>query len=147
MILLQRLARVAVLAGLLVTVSGTAGAASVTCRLSYAIDGWSIFYQQYDGTGTVRCDNGQQRSVAIRVRGGGVSLGKMEINQGSGRFSAVDSIDEVFGTYVAVDGQGGATVSGEGRAMTKGKVGLTVSGTGRGWALGVAFSGFTLEAQ
>jgi hypothetical protein len=143
----MRVARGLVLAAVVTVAAGSAEAKPGVCRIDYRIDGWSIFFQSYDGSGTVTCDDGQRRAVAIRLRGGGVTLGKMEINKGKGKFSEVESIEEIFGTYVAVDGQAGATLAAEGRVMTRGKVGLVISGTGRGWALGVSFGGFTIESR
>ncbi len=120
-------------------------AGMTTCRMNYNLKGWSFIYKQYKGSGTVTCENGQSARVRIVSRGGGLTVGKSEISGGIGRFSGVTGIDEVYGTYAAVDGHAGATRSAEGWAMTKGEVSLTLSGTGRGFDLGVALSGFTIK--
>lgn len=124
-----------------------AAATMTTCKMTYSLKGWSVFYKEYKGSGTVTCQNGQRASVSVVARGGGVTFGKSEINNGRGVFSKVKDIREIFGTYVAVDGHAGATRSAEGRAMTKGEVSLALYGTGRGFDLGFSFGGFTIERK
>jgi hypothetical protein len=120
-------------------------AGMTTCRMTYDLKGWSFFYKKYDGRGFVRCRNGQRANVRIVARGGGLTLGKSEIDDGRGRFTQVKDISEIFGTYVAVDGHAGATKSVEGWAMTKGEVSLAISGKGRGFDLGFSLGAFTIE--
>ncbi|MEE9607467.1 MAG: hypothetical protein V3U03_06970 [Myxococcota bacterium] len=124
-----------------------AAAEMTHCTIHYSLSGWSAFYMRYDGSGRVTCENGQRASVALRVRGGGVTFGKSQIDRGTGTFSEVEDISEVFGSYVSVGGHAGATQSGEGWAMTKGQVSLVLSGTGRGFDLGFAFAGFTITRR
>ena len=126
-------------------VASPALAGMTTCRMNYNLKGWSLFYKQYDGTGTVTCENGQSATVQIKVRGGGLTIGKSEISGGVGRFTGVTGIDEIYGTYAAVDGHAGATKSAEAWAMTKGEISLALSGTGRGFDLGIALTGFTIK--
>ena len=115
-----------------------------SCALTYSLQGWSFFYQEYRGNGFISCRNGQKAHVAIVSRGGGVSFGKSEINDGKGVISRVRSLNEVFGTYVFLDGHAGATRSVEGRIMTKGEVSLALSGFGRGFDLGVTVGTFSI---
>jgi hypothetical protein len=124
-----------------------AAAEMTTCRMTYSLKGWSVFYKQYDGGGSVTCQNGQRSSVRLAARGGGVTFGKSEIDNGRGTFSEVKDISEIFGTYVAVDGHAGATKSAEGWAMTKGEVSLALSGKGRGFDLGFSFGSFSIEPR
>ena len=135
----------ATLAGLFAVAPAVAG--DVSCRLAFDMSGWSAFYKIASGTGTVRCDNGQSLAVRIEARGGGLSVGKSEIRDGRGDFSAVRDIREVLGTYVAAEAHAGAAKSSKAQAMTKGDVSLALAGTGKGWDLGVAFGAFTLEAR
>lgn len=74
-------------------------------------------------------------------------MGKSEIDSGTGVFSDLKSIDEIYGTYVSVDGHAGAIKSVEGRAMTKGEVSLAMSGKGRGFDIGFSIAGVTIEPQ
>jgi hypothetical protein len=122
-------------------------AAMTSCKVSYKLKGWSFFYKEYKGNGTVSCENGQRANVKILTRGGGVTLGRSEINNGKGVFSAVTNINEIYGTYVVLDGHAGATVSVEGQVMTKGKVSLAISGRGRGFDLGASLGAFTISAR
>jgi hypothetical protein len=124
-----------------------ASAKMTSCKLTYGLKGWAAFYQKYTGSGTVTCANGRSARVEVATRGGGITFGKSEIDTGTGTFSAVKDIDEIFGTYVAVDGHAGATRSAEGRAMTKGEVSLAMSGTGRGFDLGFSFGAFTIRRR
>src|SRR5438132_12609647 len=69
------------------------------CTMKYNLKGWSAFYKTAGGTGTIRCDNGQKADVRLSARGGGLTAGKTEIRDGTGYFSHVSSIDELFGRY------------------------------------------------
>ena len=124
-----------------------AAADMTTCTLSYTLKGWSFIYKQYKGSGTVTCTNGQTAEVSIVTRGGGLTVGKSEIEDGKGVFSDVKDIAEVFGTYVSASAGAGATKSAEAQAMTKGEISLAISGTGRGMEIGVAFGSFTIERK
>jgi hypothetical protein len=116
-----------------------------SCRVEYSIEGWSFLYKDYKGVGIVRCVNGQQANVSIVSKGGGVTFGKSKIDRGTGTFSKVYDIKEIYGTYFSIDGHAGAVSSVEGRAMTKGEVSLVLTGKGRGFDFGFSFSGFTIK--
>ena len=135
----------AVAAVLLAALPASAG--MTACKLQYSLKGWSFIYKQYKGSGTVTCENGQSAEVSIVTRGGGLTVGKSEIENGKGVFSEVKDIAEVFGTYVSASAGAGATKSVEAQAMTKGEISLAISGTGRGMEIGVAFGSFTIERK
>lgn len=120
-------------------------AAEVTCKMSFEMSGWSVFYKTASGTGTIKCTNGQSAAVKLEAKGGGLTVGKSSIENGQGEFSGVKSIDEVFGSYVAAEAHAGAVKSSKAAVMTKGEVSLALSGTGRGWDLGVAFGALTIS--
>lgn len=122
-----------------------AAAANVTCKLSFTMKGWSAFYKTASGSGTVQCSNGQTMSVKMDAKGGGLTVGKSSIEDGHGEFSAVGSIDELLGSYVAAEAHAGAVKSSQAQVMTKGEVSLALSGTGRGWDLGIAFGRLTIS--
>lgn len=125
----------------------SASAQGTSCRLSFDMSGWSVFYKTASGTGSVSCDNGQRMGVKITAKGGGLTVGKSEIRGGRGDFSGVGSIREVLGTYVAAEAHAGAVKSSKAQVMTKGPVSLALAGTGEGWDLGVAFGAFTIEPR
>ena len=126
------------------TVADAAGA-NVTCKLSFTMSGWSAFYKTASGSGTIKCSNGQSRTVKLSAKGGGLTVGKSTIEDGHGEFSAVTGIDELLGSYVAAEAHAGAVKSSQAQVMTKGEVSLALSGTGRGWDLGIAFGKLTIK--
>ncbi|HLA72899.1 MAG TPA: hypothetical protein VK624_15440 [Steroidobacteraceae bacterium] len=129
------------------TFGGPAYAGSVDCKLKFTISGWSAFYKRSDGTGTITCTNGQSMRVHLRARGGGPSVGKSTIKNGTGEFSGVDNITELLGSYVSAEAEAGAVKSAKAHVVTKGEVSLALSGTGEGWELGVAFGKFQITRR
>jgi hypothetical protein len=117
----------------------------VKCELTYSLKGWSAFYKTAKGEGTVTCDNGESAAVSLRVKGGGLTAGKTEIIDGTGAFSGVKNIREIFGTYAAGTAHAGAVKAAEAAVYTKGEVSLALSGKGRGFSLGVDFGKFTIK--
>ncbi len=120
-------------------------AGEISCRMTFQLSGWSVFYKTAKGTGTVRCSNGQTRHVTLRAKGGGLTFGKTHIENGIGKFTGVYDIREVLGHYANAEAHAGASKSADAQVLTKGNVGLALSGKGSGWNLGVAFGAFTIE--
>lgn len=119
----------------------------VHCDLTFTLKSWSAFFKSGKGEGTVACENGERAQVRIKVKGGGLTVGKSEILDGKGKFSEVKGISEIFGSYAAAGAHAGAVKSSEAVAMTKGEVSLALAGTGRGFDLGVAFTRFTIRPK
>ena len=119
----------------------------LTCRLDFSMSGWSIFYKTASGTGTVRCSNGQSMAVRIETRGGGLSVGKSRIDNGTGTFAGVKSINDVLGGYAAAEAHAGAVRAAKAQVVTKGPVTLALAGTGDGGDLGVAFGSFIISRR
>jgi hypothetical protein len=134
----------AILAGL--PSAATAGG-DVKCTLSFQMSGWSVFYKESSGSGTIKCPNGQSMAVNLQAKGGGLSFGKSTINDGRGEFSGASSINELIGTYVSAEAHAGAVKSAKAQVVTKGEVSLALSGTGRGWDLGVAMGNFIISRR
>jgi hypothetical protein len=132
------------LAGLGVAAPAQA-AGDIDCRMQFQLSGWSAFYKRAEGSGTIRCYNGQTMHVHIRAEGGGLTFGKTEIDDGEGRFTGVYDIHEVLGHYASAEAHAGAQVSADSQVLTKGNVSLALSGKGRGWNLGIAFGAFIIE--
>lgn len=120
---------------------------SVKCHLKFTVSGWSFFYKESKGTGTISCSNGQSMGVTIRTVGGGLTVGKSTIDNGHGEFSAVSNISELLGSYASGEAHAGAVKSSHAEVVTKGEVSLALSGTGRGWDLGVAFGKFEIRRR
>ena len=124
----------------------SAMAGDLTCKMTYNLTGWSVFYKTASGTGNITCDNGQTLSVKIETKGGGLSFGKYKIRNGFGQFANVNDIRDVLGSYATAEAHASADKSASAQAMTNGDVSLSLAGKGEGWSLGVAFSKFTIEA-
>jgi hypothetical protein len=121
--------------------------AKVRCEMTFRMSGWSVFYKTSSGTGVVKCSNGQSARVKLEARGGGLTVGKSEIEAGIGDFSPVGSINELFGSYVSAEAHAGAVKSVKAQAMTKGTVSLALAGKGSGFDLGIAFGSLSIERQ
>ncbi|CAN5719594.1 hypothetical protein BH23PSE2_BH23PSE2_08520 [soil metagenome] len=124
-----------------------AQAANLTCKMNYSLSGWSFFYKRATGTGTVTCSNGQRLAVRLTAHGGGPTVGRYSIPNGFGEFAGVSTIRDVIGTYASAGADAAAGKAATAQAMTKGDVSLALSGTGEGWNLGVAFTGFNIQAR
>ena len=124
-----------------------AQAALTDCKMTFSMKGWSIFYSTASGTGTITCENGQHADVTLEAKGGGLTAGKSKITDGHGKFSEVQDIADLFGTYVASSADAGAGKSATAKAMTKGEVSLALSGKGSGVELGVSFGKFTITKK
>jgi hypothetical protein len=133
---------IAVVMAAAVSIPASAG---TTCTMKFNMAGWSAFYKTASGTGTIRCSNGQKASVKVSSKGGGITFGKSKIKDGIGKFSEVDSISELFGSYVQGEAHAGAGKSTKASAMTKGEVSLSLVGKGEGVDVGISFGRFTIE--
>lgn len=120
---------------------------STKCKMKYSLTGWSVGYSTASGNGTITCDNGQSARVSLRATGGGPTAGKSKIINGSGTFSEVGDIGEVFGSYASAEVHAGAVESSAAQVVTKGTVSLAFSGTGKGVDLGVTFGKFVIEKR
>jgi hypothetical protein len=146
----QRFARVMILgACALLAALPTAATAggTVKCKLRFQMTGWSVFYKESNGSGTIKCSNGQSMRVKLRAKGGGLTVGKSTIDDGHGDFSGVSSINELIGTYASAEASAGAVESAKAQVVTKGEVSLALSGTGSGWDLGVAVGNFIISRR
>jgi hypothetical protein len=143
--------RLPVLAAALLAVLGTGqpvparAAANIKCTIKFSMKGWSAFYKTAAGAGTIKCDNGRSLKVNLSAKGGGLTVGKSSIEDGQGEFSAIGTMDELFGTYAAAEAHAGAVKSAGAQVMTKGDVSLALSGTGRGVDLGVVLGALTIS--
>lgn len=125
----------------------TAHAAKIDCEMRFDLKGWSVFYKRSTGTGTIKCNNGQSMRVRLEARGGGLSVGKSQIENGVGEFSEVDDISELLGSYASAEASAAAGRAAKGQVVTKGDVSLALSGTGKGWELGVAFGNLIISKR
>ena len=122
-------------------------AADTVCRMNFTMTGWSFFYRTAEGNGTISCENGQTATVHVWSKGGGVTFGRSKIKDATGRFTAVDDISDLFGTYVQSEAHAGAGNSTKASALTKGTVSLSIVGKGRGVDVGISFGKFVIERR
>ena len=127
--------------------SSTASAARTECRLTYDLEGWSVFYKTSKGSGRITCSNGQSANVRIQTHGGGFSFGTNQVIGGKGVFSSVVNISDLYGGYAEAGAHAGAGRSVAARFMLKGNVNLSLYGSGQGVSLGFAFGGFRIEPR
>ena len=69
------------------TTASYAADAKVSCKLTFTMKGWSAFYKTASGSGTIKCNNGQSKTVKLTAKGGGLTVGKSTIEDGHGEFS------------------------------------------------------------
>jgi hypothetical protein len=115
------------------------------CTLRYSLAGWSVIYSTASGSGTATCDNGKSARVSLKAKGGGLTAGKSKIVNGTGTFSEIDDMNELFGSYAAVEVHAGVVGSSAAQVLTKGTVSLAFSGTGKGVDLGLTFGEFDIQ--
>jgi len=118
-----------------------------SCEMKFSMKGWSAFYKTSKGEGTITCDNGETAAVTLKLTGGGITFGKSETKDGTGKFSPVGKLENVLGAYASAQAEAGAVKSTEAQALTKGTVSLALSGTGEGWNLGVSGAKFTIARK
>lgn len=129
------------------TTPAYAAEANVKCHLDFSLSGWSIIYKRAEGSGTVRCDNGEHAAVKIKVIGGGLTAGKFRIDHGTGDITHVRTIRDVFGNYVQAGAELGVVKSGTAQVLTKGTTSLALAGHGEGINLGVSVGKFTISRR
>lgn len=118
--------------------------ADLDCKLKFSLSSWSAIYKHSEGKGVVTCEDGKSMKVTIVANGAGLTIGKSQIDDGTGRFSDVHQMSEIFGSYAAAEAHAGVVKSGTAQALTKGTVSLALAGTGEGVDLGIAVTEFTL---
>lgn len=143
----KTLSLMAVLMASVMVAPAAQAAGNIECNLRYDMAGWSLIYKTASGNGTITCDNGTRMPVKIKVKGGGLTVGKSKIVGGTGRFTGAYSPNDLFGTYAAVGAHAGAVRSSGAAAMTKGDISLALAGTGKGWDLGIDGTAFTIERR
>jgi len=119
--------------------------ADLDCKLRFSLTGWSLIYKRAEGTGIVSCADGTSMKVKINANGGGLTVGKSRIDNGTGKFTNVRTINDVLGGYAQGDASIGAGKSGTAQVLTKGTVSLALAGAGQGIDIGVSFGGFVIE--
>jgi hypothetical protein len=121
-------------------------AAKTDCEMRFNLTGWAAIYKHAEGSGVITCANGESMNVNIIARGGGLTAGKYQVEDGKGKFSDVSSLTELLGNYAQGEANAGLVKSGTAQVLTKGTVSLALAGKGEGVDLGVSFGKFTISA-
>lgn len=124
-----------------------AHAGELSCTMHFQMKGWSAFYKHSEGTGTVRCNNGQTMNVKIEAKGGGFTFGKSQIDDGVGKFSGVSNIRDLLGGYATGEASAAAGKAAKAQVVTKGPISLALTGKGHGVELGVSFGSFIISER
>lgn len=124
--------------------SSYAASKETKCRMQFTLKGRSFLYEKSSGTAEITCDNGQASNVLLDIKGGGFTVGRSNIS-GTGTFSAVWDISELYGSYFRAEAHAGAVESASVQVLTKGEVSLALSGTGKGVNLGISFGNITIK--
>ena len=120
-------------------------AAKTDCEMRFNLTGWAAIYKHAEGSGVITCANGESMNVNIVARGGGLTAGKYQVEDGTGKFSDVSSLTELLGNYAQGEANAGLVKSGTAQVLTKGTVSLALAGKGQGVDLGVSFGKFTIS--
>jgi hypothetical protein len=118
--------------------------ADLDCKLHFSLSTWSVIYKHSEGSGIVKCENGQSMRVSIVAKGVGLTVGKSHVDAGTGRFTDVHDMGEIFGSYAQAEAHAGVVKSGTAQVLTKGEVSLALAGAGEGVDLGIDIGEFTL---
>ena len=119
--------------------------AATVCQMTFTMSGWSAFYKTSSGSGTIKCDNGQKARVLVSAKGGGLTFGRSKIKDAIGKFTEVDDISELYGSYAQGEAHAGAGKSAKASVVTKGDISLAIAGKGKGVDVGISFGKFTIE--
>ncbi len=122
-----------------------AAAEKIDCQMRFNLKSWSAIYKHSEGSGVISCSNGKSYPVNITATGGGLTVGKQEIDDGLAKFSEVKSVSELFGGWAQGEATAGAVKGGTGQVMTKGNVSMALSGAGGGVGIGISFGKFTIS--
>ncbi|MGV8941083.1 MAG: hypothetical protein ACOH1P_05995 [Lysobacter sp.] len=129
-------------------VAPSAHAAQTSCTLSYNMSGGGVFYKHSTGDGEITCDNGQKLAIKIESKGGGLTFGKSKIEDGIGKFTPVNDIQDLIGGYATAEANAGVSDNAsKAQVVTKGSISLALSGKGTGRTLGVSFGSFIITAR
>jgi hypothetical protein len=139
------LSGVLLVAGSLTSHAAYAAGHTIDCEMKFSLRGWSAIFKHAEGTGVISCDNGKKYPVNIVAYGGGLTVGKYKVENGTGKFSDVTNTADLFGDYAQGEANAGVVKSGTAQVLTKGTVSLALAGSGQGVDIGISFGKFTIS--
>jgi hypothetical protein len=132
-------------AGSIFAVQANASDPKLDCEMKFNLTGWSAIYKHAEGSGMITCSNGKSYPVNIVAHGGGLTVGKYKVENGTGKFSDVYTPADLFGDYAQGEANAGVVKSGTAQVLTKGTASLALAGSGEGVNLGISFGKFTIS--
>ena len=132
-------------AGSVFAVQANAADPKLDCDMKFNLTGWSAIYKHAEGSGMITCSNGKSYPVNIVAHGGGLTVGKYKVENGTGKFSDVYTPADLFGDYAQGEANAGLVKSGTAQVLTKGTASLALAGSGEGVNLGISFGKFTIS--
>jgi hypothetical protein len=136
------------LAGMVLAVAPmmlSAAESHVDCNLRFTAGQWSPQQAAVTGAGMLTCTNGSAMPVMVGASGPGIAAGRWSITDGRGAFGRVARIEDILGSYAAIEGDIGVSAAGTVQALTKGKLSLRLSGKGQGFSAGIAIRDFSIS--
>jgi len=117
-----------------------------TCSMTYKLEGFSLAYKQYDGTGEISCRNGQKAQVTLSSKSIGFTIGYSVI-EGEAYFTDVKYISELFGDYVSLGNHFGFKNSVDRQVLTRGEISLVMLGRGKGFDIGFTIGDLSIKPR
>ncbi|MGZ0077521.1 hypothetical protein [Methylomonas sp. YC3] len=117
-----------------------------TCSMTYKLEGFSLAYKQYDGTGEISCRNGQKAKVTLSSKSIGFTIGYSVI-EGEAYFTDVKYISELFGDYVSLGNHFGFKNSVDRQVLTRGEISLVMLGRGKGFDIGFTIGDLSIKPR
>ncbi|OAH99090.1 hypothetical protein [Methylomonas methanica] len=117
-----------------------------TCSMTYKLEGFSLAYKQYDGTGEITCRNGQKALVSLSSKSIGFTIGYSVI-EGEAYFTDVKYISEIFGNYVSLGNHFGFKNSVDRQVLTRGEISLVMLGKGKGFDIGFTIGDLSIKPR
>lgn len=116
------------------------------CSMKYKLEGFSLVYKQYDGTGEITCRNGQKALVRLSSKSIGFTIGYSVI-EGDAYFTDVKYISELFGDYVSLGNHFGFKNSVDRQVLTRGEISLVMMGKGKGFDIGFTIGDLSIKPR
>lgn len=116
----------------------------ISCSMTYKLEGFSLAYRQYDGSGEVTCDNGEKALVSLSSKSIGFTIGYSSI-EGEGYFTEVRNINEILGNYVSLGNHFGFNKSIDRQILTSGEISLALTGRGHGFDIGFTIGDLSIK--
>jgi hypothetical protein len=117
-----------------------------TCSMTYKLEGFSLAYKQYDGTGEITCRNGQKAPVTLSSKSIGFTIGYSVI-EGEAYFTDVKYIGEIFGDYISLGNHFGFKNSVDRQVLTRGEISLVMLGRGKGFDIGFTIGDLSIKQR